>query len=101
MEPARATWTDERLDDLATRIDHGFTGLGSDMDKLRSDMDKRFERVDRDIRDLRAEVKSGDEALRTEMSMRFEGLERTVHWFGGGMLLTFLAGFVTLLLAHA
>lgn len=34
----RSTWTDERLDDLARRMDAG------------------FDRVDRDIRELRAEI---------------------------------------------
>ena len=93
MQSARATWTDGRLDDLAARVDRGFS-------ELRSDMDKGFERVDRDIRDLRVEMKFGDEALRAEMSARFGSLERTIHWFGGGMLLTFAAAFLTLLLGR-
>jgi hypothetical protein len=38
MERARATWTDERLDDLARRMDEGFN------------------RVDAELRSLRAEV---------------------------------------------
>lgn len=42
----RVAWTDERLDDLARRMDAG------------------FERVDREIRELRAELA----ALRTTMS---------------------------------
>ncbi len=39
---ARPAWTDQRLDDLSRRIDHG------------------FDRVDRDVRELRGQV----EALR-------------------------------------
>jgi hypothetical protein len=93
MEPARATWTDERLDDLATRMDRGFT-------EIRSDMDRGFERVDLEMRNLRGEMKSDVEALRTEVSTRFGSLERTIHWFGGGMLLTFAAAFLTLLLGY-
>jgi hypothetical protein len=42
----RAAWTDERLDDLAKRMDDGFAR-----------MDARFEGVGRDIRDLRAELR--------------------------------------------
>ena len=61
MQPARATWTDERLDDLSARVDRG------------------FEKVDRDIRELRIEVKSGDEALRTEMHARISRAERTLR----------------------
>ena len=53
----RSTWTDERLDDLARRMDLG------------------FERVDTDIRELRAEMKS---------------MQRTMF----GMLATIVAGFL-------
>jgi hypothetical protein len=80
MQPARATWTDERLDDLA-----------------------------RDVRDLRLEVRSGDEALRSEiragdealrsemsarfssLDTRFSNLERAIHWVGGSMIFLLLA----------
>jgi len=57
METMRSTWTDERLDDLARRMDLG------------------FERVDTDIRELRAEMKS---------------MQRTMF----GMLATIVAGFL-------
>jgi hypothetical protein len=40
METMRSSWTDERLDDLAHRMDLG------------------FERIDTDIRELRVEMKS-------------------------------------------
>jgi hypothetical protein len=98
MQPARATWTDERLDDLSARVERG------------------FEKVDRDIRELRMEMKSGDEALRKEMhagfrelsgelngrfgeiegrfgemNARFADLERTIRRFGGLMILTLAA----------
>jgi hypothetical protein len=87
MQSARATWTDERLDDLSVRVDRG------------------FEKVDQDIRQLRTEMRSGDEALLTEMSAgfrevnarfremdaRFADLERTIRWFGGLMILTLAA----------
>lgn len=53
----RMAWTDERLDDLAQRMDAG------------------FERVDRDIRELRAE-------LRLEIG----GLRTTLVRVGGGIM---------------
>ena len=55
----RETWTDERLDDLSRRMDQG------------------FDRVDRDIRDLRAEV-SGE----------FRELRSLIHRFGAGLVAT-------------
>jgi hypothetical protein len=79
MEPARSTWTDERLDDLATRIDRG------------------FDRVDRDIRELRAETNERFQSV----ERHFDQLQSTIQRFGGGMILTFVAGFATLLLVHA
>jgi hypothetical protein len=45
----RVAWTDERLDDLSRRMDAG------------------FERVDRDIRDLRSEMHTGFGELRSEI----------------------------------
>jgi hypothetical protein len=60
----RTTWTDARLDDLARRMDAG------------------FERVDRDLRDVRLEL---------------EGLRQTILRFGGGMFI----GFISVLAAIA
>jgi hypothetical protein len=57
METMRSTWTDARLDDLTRRMDLG------------------FERVDTDIRELRAEMKS---------------MQRTMF----GMMATIVAGFL-------
>ena len=68
MERARATWTDERLDDLARRVDHGFN------------------RVDGDLRQLR-----------TEMNVRFDGLQRTIIQVGGGGIIAVLATLASVL----
>ncbi len=54
MEAMREAWTDERLDDLSKRVDQG------------------FDRVDRDIRDLRAETSSRFDRLET----RFDSMQR-------------------------
>jgi hypothetical protein len=45
----RVAWTDERLDDLARRIDAG------------------FDRIDADIRELRGELRTEVGAMRTTM----------------------------------
>ena len=55
---ARPAWTDQRLDDLSRRIDHG------------------FDRVDRDVRELRGQV---------------EALRETVIRGNLGMLLGFIS----------
>jgi hypothetical protein len=64
VERARATWTDERLDGLARRMDDGFN------------------RVDAELRSLRAEV---------------HALQRTMIQVAGGMMVTFVAGFLGLI----
>lgn len=55
-------WTDERLDDLSRRVDVG------------------FDRVDRDLRELRV-----------DLSGQIESLRRTMIQIGGGMLLGFIS----------
>lgn len=59
----RSVWTDERLDDLARRMDAGFDRI----DRRFEQVDQRFERVDRDIRDLRLEMHAEIGGLRTAM----------------------------------
>lgn len=70
----REAWTDERLDDLAARVDAG------------------FERVDRDIRDLRGEMNSGFASLRSEI----EALRSRTDRFG----IAILAAIVVSALLH-
>jgi hypothetical protein len=65
----RAVWTDERLDDLSRRVDAG------------------FDRVDADIREFRAE-------LRTEIG----GLRLTLLRVGGGVMVG-LVGVIAAILA--
>jgi hypothetical protein len=69
MERARATWTDERLDDLARRVDDG------------------FHRVDERLRALDAQI----DAQGTEVSRRIDGLQRTMIQIGGGTIVAVLA----------
>ena len=64
MEAMREEWTDERLDDLADRMDQG------------------FERVDRDIRDLRG-----------EMNNRFDSIQRSMMQAVVALSVGMLAGF--------
>ena len=72
MERARATWTDERLDDLSRRIDGGFN------------------RVDGDLRELRS-----------EMTARFDALHRLMIQLSGGMLIAVVATLVSVIATRA
>ena len=42
----RDAWTDERLDDLAKRMDKGFDEVKGEVRELRSEMNSRFNSID-------------------------------------------------------
>jgi hypothetical protein len=65
----RSAWTDERLDDLANRMDAGFA------------------RVDADIRELRMELRSEIGGLRGELRAEIGGLRLTLLRVGGGIMI--------------
>ena len=66
----RAAWTDERLDDLATEMRSG------------------FDRVDRDMRDFRVELKGEMQELR-----------QTILRIGGGLIGSMALGFLSVFAA--
>lgn len=72
----RAAWTDERLDDLARRMDAG------------------FERVDREICELRGEMRAGFVELRTEIRSEVEQLRALMYRFGAALMGTLVASMV-------
>jgi hypothetical protein len=43
---AREKWTDERLDDLAGRVDRGFAEVKGEVRDLRAEMNERFNAID-------------------------------------------------------
>jgi hypothetical protein len=65
----RVAWTDERLDDMSRRIDTG------------------FERVDRDIRDLRGEMHVGFAEARSEI----DSLRSLVFRMNAGIIASVVA----------
>jgi hypothetical protein len=96
MEPAKATWTDQRFDDMSGRVD-----------ALGRRMDDGFNRVDADIRALRAETNARFDAAEARADSRFEAMQartdafqRTMLQLGGGMMVTFVVGFASILLAQ-
>ena len=79
MERTRATWTDERLDDLAQRMDRGFSRIDEDVRTLRSDMNARFDSMER----------------------RMDSFQTAILQLGGGMTVAILATLVSVLLTRA
>jgi hypothetical protein len=74
MEAVREKWTDERLDDMNSRMSGG------------------FDRLDKDIREVRSEVAG----VRGEMSDRFEATHRLIIQVGAGLFGTMVFGFLSL-----
>lgn len=71
----REAWTDERLDDLSRRMDAG------------------FDRVDRDIRDVRGEMRDGFAEVRGEIN----GLRVLILRMFGGLVASLVAANLTVL----
>jgi hypothetical protein len=65
----RTVWSNERLDDLANRMDAGFA------------------RVDADIRELRVELRSEIGGLRAELRTEIGGLRLTLLRVGRGIMI--------------
>lgn len=64
MYGVREKWTDERLDDLNQRVSDG------------------FDRVDRDLRDLRSEMNARFDSI----EQRFDAMHRLLIRAAGGMI---------------
>jgi len=80
MERARATWTDERLDDLARRVDDGFNRVDADLRALRTEVNGRFDALDGRI-DGRFDA----------LEARLDSFQRTILQFMGAMTIAVLA----------
>lgn len=78
-------WTDQRMDDLARRMDAGFAHVDADIRELRGD-----------VKDLRFEVHRGDDLLRAEIG----ALRTTAVRFGVAIVVA-MAGMIAALIAVA
>ncbi len=86
MEHARATWTDERLDDLARRMDNGFNRLDQDLRSVNVRIDA-----------LEGRIGGRFDALEGRIDQRIDSLQRKMLQVGGGMIATTLIGFAGLI----
>jgi uncharacterized coiled-coil DUF342 family protein len=67
MEAVRDAWTDERLDDLNGRVDHGFAEVGRQLQAQRSETRAEFAAVREEFAAVRAEMREEFAAVRSEM----------------------------------
>jgi hypothetical protein len=73
-----AEWTDERMDDLAGRVDAGFARTDREIVALRTEMRNGFTDVRAEMRDgftdVRTEMREGFRDVRTEFKGDMDGL---------------------------
>lgn len=69
----RESWTDERLDDFAKRVDHRF----DEVDRRFGEVERRFDKVDMELH---------------RINDRLDGLHRILFQFAGGAIVTLIAG---------
>jgi len=114
MEAMREAWTDDRLDDLASRMDQGFDRVDGDVREPRAEMKAGFERVDREIADVRSELKASFDRVEARSEARFDAvqarfdamqgtlsaLQRTMLQIGGGLIGTLLVVTAGVLASH-
>ncbi len=82
MEAMRQSWTDDRMDDLASSVDRRF-----------EQVDRRFEQVDKRFEQLHGDIKE----LRSETTKQFAALNRRFDLLVGALLTASLAGIVTMI----
>ncbi len=93
------TWTDDKIDSLATKVDEGFARMDVEfartngrIEKLEAVTDERFKTVDHRLERI--------EFGFAQMNDKFDALQRTLLQIGGGLIGTVIAAAVALILAH-
>ncbi|HEU0018840.1 MAG TPA: hypothetical protein VFQ14_00980 [Thermoleophilaceae bacterium] len=103
-EVQRVAWTDERLDDLADRMDAGFARTEAALRDLRAEVGVLRTEMRTELRDMRTELKGDIGDLRTELKGDIGGLRtelddlRTVMIRFGIAIMVCLAGVIATLI---
>jgi phage shock protein A len=92
MEAMREAWTDDRMDDLAARMDRGFAQAEARMNRFEDRIEKHFERIDVRFEKMDERFEKVDE--------RFEKLNERFEWQWRLLLATYLTTLVGLFTAH-
>jgi predicted nuclease with TOPRIM domain len=83
MMSPREGWTDERIDDLNTKVDRGFADLKAEMKEGFERIDKRFAQVDKRFERIEDRL--------DKLTDRFESLNRSL-WGGAIVIAAALIG---------
>lgn len=96
MEAVREKWTDERLDDMNGRMGEGFDRLDKDIREVRSEIAG----VREEVAGLRKEIAGVRVDVMEEMNRRFEAMHRLIVQVGGGLFGTMAIGFLSIVLTQ-
>jgi hypothetical protein len=94
-------WTDERLDDLAARMDAGFAAVGLEIRDLRTESVALRRELKGDMDGLRTELKGDMGVLRTELRSDFDRLQSTMLRVGIAIVVGLVGVIATLIAAVA
>jgi len=75
---AREKWTDERLDDLAGRVDRGFAEVKGEIRDLRTEMTGSLNSVNGRFDSFQAEMNSRFDAMQRTMIIGFASIVASV-----------------------
>ncbi|MGH2954564.1 MAG: hypothetical protein ACRDK9_11235 [Solirubrobacterales bacterium] len=91
MERARATWTDERLDDLSRRVDDGFNRVDEDLRAMRAELSARIDAQGAEL-GARIDAQGAESSRRFDrLDVRIDALQRMMIQVGGAMTVAILA----------
>jgi tetrahydromethanopterin S-methyltransferase subunit G len=74
----REKWTDERLDDLAGRVDRGFAEVKGEIGDLRTEMNGRLDSVNGRFDSFQAEMNSRFDSMQWTMIIGFASIVASV-----------------------
>lgn len=89
-------WTDDRLDDLARRMDKGFDRVDADIRALRTEVGALHVRIDGRFDEMNGRI----DGRFDEMNRRFDALHRTMIQFGASLIASFVGLVVAFVLSQ-
>jgi hypothetical protein len=104
MAVPREKWTDDRLDELSTKVndgfaradkkmDAGFARVDGDIRELKGEMNQRFEKVDQRFDKVEGKI----ESLDSKFDTKFDGLNKTLLGAAVSVIVTLIVCCATLI----
>jgi hypothetical protein len=92
----RSTWTDSRLDDLTHRMDDGFARVDKDLREIRAEIVSVRSELSAEIGSVRSELSAEVSAVRTELSAEIGAVRTELSAETGSLRLEMNARFDSL-----